>query len=71
MLCLTNVDCVVGPWVANSSELLTYIVYIGCLTVDCLCEHSTDWLAFLTGTLAALTHYLSCFALLVVGIPLR
>ena len=32
------------------------------LTVDCLSEHSTDCLAFLTGTLAALTHCLSCFA---------
>jgi hypothetical protein len=39
------------------------------LLVVCL-NVNTDCLAFHTGTLAALAHYLS-FALLVVGLPLR
>ena len=42
-----------------------------CLSVDSLSEYHTDWLVVYTGTLVALTHCLSCFALLVVGIPLR
>jgi hypothetical protein len=57
-------------WVAFDLHCV-YWLFDYCLSVDSLSEYHTDWLVVYTGNLAALAHSLSCFALLVVGIPLR
>ena len=70
----TNLYCVVGTLVVNSLELLTCLVCILVVTllIDCLVclDVNIDLFDFLTGTLVALAHCLSC-DLLVVGIPPR
>ena len=60
-------------WLVDNSKSVGLYIGIVCLllTVVCLSEHYTDCLVVYTGTLVAITHCLSCFALLVVGIPLR